>query len=473
MNFTQNHKLNQSFLQITQARQNIALCLIAKQYSTPTDKPDMQDEYALRRQRLMAAIGPQSIAIVPAAAETRRNSDVDHLFRQNSDFMYLTGFNEPDAVLVLAPGNPNGDVSIFVHPRDPAREQWTGLRLGKTHAPEVLRVNQAFELSELRSAMPALLEGRDTVHTVWNVNKEFDDQLRQWISGLKGQRKPGPSQWVQLDLTLHELRVMKSDLELEVMQQAANISVAAHEHVMQFCKPGITEQRLESELLYEFSSRGARHVAYPCIVASGSNACIMHYVENNRMIQDGDLVLIDAGCEVDCYASDITRTFPSNGRFSSHQREIYQLVLEAQRQAIDSIRPGTTFVEPHNVARRVMIEGLIELKILDASLDEAIDDNLAQRFLVHGCSHWLGMDVHDVGKSQVEGKSRSLEAGMVMTVEPGIYIQNTEEMSDVDECWRGIGVRVEDDVCVTQKGNKVLTGALAKSTGDIESLMNG
>ena len=420
----------------------------------------------------MAAIGPGSIAVVPAANETRRNSDVDHLFRQNSDFRYLTGFDEPDAVLVMTPCHPDGDVAMFVRPRDPAREQWTGFRLGKERAPDALNVDRAFDLSELSTEMPKLLEGRDTVHTVWNVNREFDDQLQQWFANLKGQRRQGPTQWTQLDLTLHELRLTKSQYEIDIMQRAADISVAAHEHVMRFCQPGLTEQRLESELLHAFSSRGARHTAYPCIVASGSNACIMHYVENSRTIEEGDLILIDAGCEVDCYGSDITRTFPSNGRFSSHQRELYEVVLEAQRQAIGVIKPGATFIEPHNVARKVLTEGLIDLKILNASLDEAMEENLAQPFLVHGCSHWLGMDVHDVGTRTVDGESRSLESGMVMTVEPGIYIQDSEEMRDVDECWRGIGIRMEDDVCVTQDGSEILTSALAKSVEEVETLMN-
>lgn len=420
----------------------------------------------------MAAIGPGSIAVVPAATETRRNSDVDHLFRQNSDFRYLTGFDEPDAVLVMSPGHPGGDVAMFVRPRDPVREQWTGLRLGKERAPDVLNVDQAFDLSELSTEMPKLLEGRETVHTVWNVNREFDDQLQQWLTNLKSQRRQSPTQWTQLDLTLHELRLTKTEHEIGIMQRAADISVAAHEHVMRFCQPGMTEQRLESELLHEFSSRGARHAAYPCIVASGSNACIMHYIENSRTIEDGDLILIDAGCEIDCYASDITRTFPSSGRFSSHQRELYEVVFEAQRQAIEVIKPGATFIEPHNVARRVLTEGLIDLKILNASLDQALEENLAQPFLVHRCSHWLGMDVHDVGTVTVDGESRILESGMVMTVEPGIYIQDSEEMDDIDECWRGIGIRIEDDVCVTQHGNDVLTSALAKSVEEVEMLMN-
>ena len=433
----------------------------------------MQEEFALRRERLMASIGPQSIAIIPAASESRRNSDVDHLFRQNSDFMYLTGFNEPDAILVLTPGNPNGDASIFVQPRDPAREQWTGLRLGKTRAAEVLQVDQAFDLDDLAAQMPKLMHGRDSVHNVWNVDPKFDDQLRQWLKSLSSQRKPGPTQRMQLELTLHELRLVKSPIELSLMQEAADISVAAHEHVMRFCEPGMQEQQLESELLHEFSRRGARHVAYSCIVASGASACIMHYLENNQTIESGDLVLIDAGCEVDCYASDITRTFPSSGRFSGRQKDLYEIVLDAQRQAIGVIEPGSTFTAPHLAARRALTQGLIDLKILDAQLDEALERNLVQRFLVHGCSHWLGMDVHDVGASVVNDQPRVLEPGMVMTVEPGIYIQDTDQMHDVDECWRGIGIRIEDDVCVTDDGNQVLTQALPKSIDDIEALMNG
>lgn len=429
-------------------------------------------EHSHRRDRLMAAIGPRSVAIVAGATELRRNGDTHFPFRQESDFFYLTGFAEPNAILVLCPCRDEAEATLFLNPKDPSAEQWTGRRLGIDAAPQHLSVDQAFDVASIDEELPKLLQGRQSLHALFGFDAAFDQKIFSWVNKLKTQRRPSPGEFINLAQSLHELRVIKSPCEQRQMQRAAEISARAHVRAMKSCKPGQSEWNLEGELLAEFLSHGARFSAYPSIVASGENACIMHYVDNDARLENGDLVLIDAGCELDHYASDITRTFPINGKFTAVQRDLYQLCLEAQKAAIDSAVPKGRFADPHEAARRVLTQGLIDLEIIDCkSVEVALEEGKEKKFLVHRCSHWLGLDVHDVGMFEDNGKSRVLEPGMVLTVEPGIYIPSNEQMQDVDSQWHGIGVRIEDDVLITETGNNVLSKDAPKEIKDIESLM--
>ncbi|MCY3885228.1 MAG: aminopeptidase P N-terminal domain-containing protein [Gammaproteobacteria bacterium] len=429
-------------------------------------------EHSHRRDRLMAAIGPRSVAIIAGANELRRNGDTHFPFRQESDFFYLTGFTEPNAVLVLTPCGNKAETTLFLNPKDQAAEQWTGRRLGVKAAPERMGIDQAFDVANMDEELPTLLKGRQSLHALFGFDSTFDQRIFSWINKLKTQRQTHPGEFINLAQTLHELRVIKSPVEQQQMQRAAEITAKAHIRAMKSCRPGLGEWSLEGELLAEFMSHGARFSAYPSIVASGENACIMHYIDNDATLEDGDLVLIDAGCELDHYASDVTRTFPVNGTFTSEQRDLYQLCLNAQKAAIEAASPKARFGDPHETARRILTQGLIDLEIIDCeSVDVAIEKGSEKRFLVHRCSHWLGLDVHDVGMFEDNGKSRVLEPGMVLTVEPGIYIPTNEQMKDVDSRWQGIGVRIEDDVLITESGNRVLSQDAPKEPSDIESLM--
>lgn len=429
-------------------------------------------EHSQRRDRLMAAIGPRSAAIVAGAQELRRNGDTQFPFRQESDFFYLTGFSEPNALLVLTPCGERTETTIFLNPKDPSAEQWTGRRLGIDAAPQQLGIDQAFDISTLDQELPRLIEGRQALHALFGFDANFDQRVFSWINTLKSQRRSHPGEFVNLAQSLHELRVIKTPREQDQMQKAANITVDAHIRAMTSCRPGQSEWNLEAELLAEFMSHGARFPAYPSIVASGANACIMHYIDNNATLESGELVLIDAGCELDHYASDVTRTFPVSGTFSSEQRDLYELCLAAQKVAICSALPKNRFNEPHESARRVLTQGLIDLDIIDSStVDAAIEEGKEKPFLVHRCSHYLGMDVHDVGMFEDNGQSRVLEPGMVLTVEPGIYIPSNNQMKDVESRWHGIGIRIEDDVLITEDGNHVLSERAPKEISDIESLM--
>ena len=430
-------------------------------------------ELQRRRSRLLAAIGQKGVAIVFGNTEVPRNGDTHYPFRQDSDFFYLTGFNEPNAVLVLAPFHEKGETAIFVNPRDPSTEQWTGYRLGPERASEALGVDAAFSIHQLDMEILEFLKGREEVHALWNANTKLDPRIPEWLHALKRKRREAPEDLVNLALSLHELRLIKSEMEQAQMQQAADISADAMKCAMRSCRPGMFEWQLDAEIQSVFLRNGAKAPAYPIIVGSGDNACIMHYIENSRQMTAPDLVLIDAGCELDHYAADITRTFPVDGRFSVAQRTIYELVLEAQTRAIAVATVGNRFRDAHDASRKVLTQGLIDLGILSCTLDEALEQNLDRRFLVHGCSHWLGLDVHDVGRTNDNGKPRRLEPGMVLTVEPGLYFPNNKTMSDVEERWRGIGVRIEDDILITTEGNHVLSNKAPKSPDDIEALMNG
>ena len=430
-------------------------------------------EYAKRRRSLMDLMSPNSIAIIPSAPVTVRNRDVEHPFRQDSDFYYLSGFAEEHSVVVLIPGRDHGEYVLFCQEKIKEQEIWTGRRVGPEAAPEVLGCDDAFPISDIDDILPGLIEGKDRIYASLGVSPEFDRQLMQWVNHIKTQVRNGatpPHEFSALDHLLHELRLIKSPAEIEVMQAAADISAEAHTRAMQVVRPGMKEYQLEAELMHIFMAAGSRWPAYPSIVGAGDNACILHYTRNDDTISDGDLILIDAGCELDYYASDITRTFPANGVFSDAQRKMYQLVLDAQYAAIEAVKPGNHWNQPHEAAVRVLTEGLVKYGLLQGDVDELIEALAYRQFYMHKTGHWLGMDVHDVGEYRIDGQWRVLEPGMVMTVEPGLYIAPDDET--VEPQWRGIGIRIEDDVVVTEGGCHVLTSAVVKDVADIEALMS-
>lgn len=430
-------------------------------------------EYAKRRRSLMDLMSPNSIAIIPSAPVTVRNRDVEHPFRQDSDFYYLSGFAEEHSVVVLIPGRDHGEYVLFCQEKIKEQEIWTGRRVGPEAAPEVLGCDDAFPISDIDDILPGLIEGKDRIYASLGVSPEFDRQLMQWVNHIKTQVRNGatpPHEFSALDHLLHELRLIKSPAEIEVMQAAADISAEAHTRAMQVVRPGMKEYQLEAELMHIFMAAGSRWPAYPSIVGAGDNACILHYTRNEDTISDGDLILIDAGCELDYYASDITRTFPANGVFSDAQRKMYQLVLDAQYAAIEAVKPGNHWNQPHEAAVRVLTEGLVKYGLLQGDVDELIEALAYRQFYMHKTGHWLGMDVHDVGEYRIDGQWRVLEPGMVMTVEPGLYIAPDDE--SVEPQWRGIGIRIEDDVVVTEGGCHVLTSAVVKDVADIEALMS-
>lgn len=429
-------------------------------------------EFSRRRQALMNMMGPGAIAILPAAPHHRRNRDTEYRYRQDSDFYYLSGFAEPEAVICLIPGRAQGEFVLFCRERDRDMEIWNGYRAGPEGAVRDFGADDAFPITDLDDIIPGLIEGRERVYVSMGAQPLFDQRLMGWVNGIRGKARAGlhaPGEFLMLDHLLHDLRLFKSAEELKIMRRAAAISARAHMRAMQQCRPGQYEYELEAEFLHEFTKNGCQAPAYNTIVGSGANACILHYVDNNRLMQDGDLVLIDAGGELDHYASDITRTFPVNGKFSAEQKAIYQLVLDAQLAAIDCVKPGAHWNAPHEIVVRTLTQGLLDLGLLQGSLRECVEKENYRRFFMHRTGHWLGMDVHDVGDYKIDGRWRELETGMVMTVEPGLYIAADDQ--SVEPRWRGIGVRIEDDVLVTKAGCEVLTQAAVKSVTDIEALM--
>ncbi len=431
---------------------------------------------ALRRRRreLSRAIGPDGVLVVPAAREVTRNRDVHYPFRQSSDFAWLTGFPEPDAVAVLAPKHQGGELVLFCRPRDPEREVWDGHRFGTEGAVAHFGADAAHPLSALDETLPALLADRKRVHYPLGVDADFDLQIMGWLRAVRAQARKGvsaPTTLVSSDELLHERRLVKDKGELATMRRAAAISAAAHRRLMQTCRAGLNEQQLEAAFLHACAEDGARFQAYPPIVGGGANACVLHYVDNAAVLRDGDLVLVDAGCELDGYASDITRTFPVNGRFSAPQRTLYELVLAAQRAAIAAVKPGKRWDAPHKAALKVLTRGLVDLGLIEGSredLPQLIKDEKYKPFYMHRTGHWLGMDVHDVGRYKQHGKWRALEPGMVLTVEPGLYIAPDAE---VPAEFRGIGIRIEDDVLVSADGHEVLSRDVPKDVEAIERLM--
>ena len=430
-----------------------------------------QSEYQRRRAQLMKLMAPGAIAVLPSSHVQYRNRDTEHLFRQNSDFYYLTGFDEPNAVLVLAPGREHGEVILFCQERDEAHERWTGERMGTERATQMLGVDDAFPIGDIGDILPGLLEGRERIYANLGEHADFDRDLLGWVQGIRAHQVHGampPGEFIVLSHLLHDLRLYKSAAELKLMRRAARITADAHIRAMRTARPGGSEAELEAEIVHEFMKNGARFPAYPCIVGAGRNACVMHYVRNDAPLKDGDLVLIDAGCEYQYYAADVSRTFPVNGRYAGPQRALYEVVLDAQLAAIDAVRAGNAFDQPHTVAIRRMVEGLVDLKLLAGDVDELIADESYKKYCVHKSSHWLGLDVHDVGDYRVDDAWRTLEPGMVLTVEPGIYCSDDDS---VPAAFRGIGIRIEDDVLVTRDSPDVLTVAAPKAIDEIEALM--
>jgi len=430
-----------------------------------------QTEFKRRRTQLMKMMGKNSIAILPSSSEIARNRDVDFPFRQDSDFLYLTGFNEPDAVVVLAPGRKHGDYILFCREKDPEKETWHGRRSGQEGAIENYGADDSFPIDDIDEILPGLLEGRESIYNIMGLSADFDQQLIGWVNHIKAQSRNGkqvPSEFLALDYILHDMRLFKSKAELKLMRQAAAINVVAHKRAMRICKPGGYEYQVAAEFDHEFKRNNTQH-AYPAIVGGGANGCILHYTENSDVLNDGDLLLIDAGCEVQGYASDISRTFPVNGKYSAAQREVYEIVLAAQTAAIKTVKPGNHWNDPHHAALRIITKGLLEIGLLKGNLTTLIKDQAYRRFYMHRTGHWLGLDVHDVGDYKVADQWRLFEPGMVLTVEPGIYIP--AQSKSVPRKWWDIGIRIEDDVLVTSTGCEVLTEALPRKIDEIEALM--
>ena len=429
-------------------------------------------EFARRRKNLMGMMDKHTIAIIPGAREVTRSRDTEYPFRQNSDLFYVTGFEEPDAVLVLVPGRRQGQVVLFCRERDPDMELWNGYRLGPEGAVAYLGVDDAFPIDDLDEILPGLIEGTQRIYYSMGHDDVFDQRVMGWVNQIRKLVRTGaapPADFTDLAFLLHEQRLIKSAAEVRVMRKAGEISAAAHVRAMQECQPGRYEYHLEAAIQHTFAEHGARFPAYNSIVGSGANACVLHYTENATKMRAGDLVLIDAGCEYQGYAADITRTFPVSGQFSAEQRAIYDVVLEAQRAAIAKVRPGNTWNQPHDATVRVITRGLIKLGLLRGKERELIKAEAYRDFYMHRAGHWLGLDVHDVGEYRVDGRWRQLEPGMVLTIEPGIYI--AADNTKVPKRWRGIGVRIEDDVVVTEQGCDVLTGDVPKRADEIEALM--
>jgi len=426
-------------------------------------------EFAERRERLLEAMKP-GVALFPAAPVAIRNRDVEHGYRQDSDLHYLTGFDEPESALLLTTEHEAHRAVLFVRPRKREREIWDGPRAGVEGAVTDFGVDAAFPIEELEQRLPDYLGNVGTLHYRVAHNETADDQLFRCLNLLRRGGRKGvlaPETIVDTSAHLHEMRMRKSEAELRAMRQAAAITTEAHLAAMKRAAPGAHEYELDAELLHVFRKHGSERPAYDSIVGSGPNATILHYRAGNRAMQKGELVLIDAGCEYDYYASDVTRTFPVDGRFSSEQRAIYELVLAAQKSAIDAVKPEVTLEEIHQGAVRVLVEGLIDLGLLEGNVDQRIEDKDFESFYMHRTSHWLGMDVHDVGRYFIDGEHRALEPGFVLTVEPGIYVAADDEA--VDERWRGIGVRIEDDVLVTAGGHEVLTEGIPKACDEVEA----
>ncbi|MDR0182827.1 aminopeptidase P N-terminal domain-containing protein [Lysobacter arvi] len=427
--------------------------------------------YARRRKQLMRMAGDDAIAILPAAPERIRSRDTHYPYRQDSDLLYLTGFPEPEAVLVLVPGRKHGEVILFCRERDPEREGWDGPRHGPEGAVEAFGLDDAYPITDLDDILPGLLEGRSRVYYHFGRDQEFDLKLIGWLNRVRAMVRQGaqpPHEFLELGHLLDELRLFKDRDELRLMQRAADISVLAHETAMLAARPGIHEYQLQAEVERVFRAHDAEP-AYSSIVGAGGNACVLHYRANAAQAKDGDLVLIDAGAEYRGYAADITRTFPVNGRFSKEQRALHDLVGQAQAAALAQARPGIPYEAGHVAAVETLTEGLLRLGLLKGRLEKHLADGTYRRFYRHKTGHWLGLDVHDVGEYRFDGESRLLEPGMVFTVEPGVYVSPDD--TTVDAKWRGIGIRTEDDVLVTRDEPQVLTDALARSADEIEALM--
>ncbi len=419
----------------------------------------------------MRMAGENSIIILLAAPARIRNNDAYYPYRQDSDFLYLTGFREHDAMLVMIPEGNHGQCMLFCRSRDPEREMWDGVMVGLDSAVSKYGMDQAFDFSEVEKRLPELLHDRDRIYYDLGRNPTFDQRLIGWLNEFRGKSRKNfhaPEEIHALDHMLHDMRLYKSREELSAMRRSAKVAIEAHEHAMKLCAPGLNEADIHAELLHTFT-RHHCEPSYIPIVGGGANGCVLHYITNRDLLKDGDMLLIDAGAEYDGYASDITRTFPINGKFSPEQRDLYEVVLAAQAAGIKQAYAGKQWQDMHDAAVRVATEGMISLGILEHCLEEELETEGYKPFYVHNTGHWLGLDVHDVGEYQIDGHSRELEPGMVMTVEPGIYIHPEE--NSVTKCWRGVGIRIEDNIVITRDDPRILTGDLVKMPDDIEALM--
>ena len=428
------------------------------------------EEFARRRDQLMRMVGDGGIAILPSAPVRLRSRDVEYRYRQDSDFYYLTGFAEPDAVAVLAPGRDKGEYLLFCRDRDEEKELWDGRRAGPAGAIEQYGAHDAFPIDDIDDILPGIIESCPRVYYTMGMYTDFDARIAEWINSLRSGESRGvhtPQEFIALDHLLHDMRLYKSRAEIAAMRKAAKVAVKAHERAMRVVRPGMYEYEVEAEYRHEFRRNDA-WVSYSPIVGTGRNSCTLHYVDNNQQLADGDVLLIDAGCELDYYASDITRTLPVNGKFTPAQRDVYQIVLEAQYAAIDKTRKGNHWNEPHDAAVEVITRGLKDLGLLKGSVRKLIKDNAYRFFFMHRTGHWLGMDVHDVGDYKVGEQWRELEPGMVTTVEPGIYIPARR---NIPKRFHNIGIRIEDDVLVTASSADVLSKGLAKEPDAIEAKM--
>jgi Xaa-Pro aminopeptidase len=429
------------------------------------------DIYAARRERLAARM-QHGVAIIPTAPERPRNRDAHYPYRFDSYFYYLTGFPEPEAVLVIIAGERPRSV-LFCRAKNEEREIWDGYRCGPEGARDLFRLEEARPMDKLDDVMPELLANQPVVYCHLGADPAGDSRVIRWINDVRNRVRAGvtaPESISDVHVVLDEMRLVKDAAEIAVMRRAAEISTAAHRRAMRAARPGIGEYAIEAELLHEFRRSGAQAPAYTPIVASGEHACVLHYVENSGVLADGDLLLIDAGCELDGYASDITRTFPVNGRFTGPQRDIYGLVLAAQSAAIAEVKPGNSWIAAHDAAVNVLVRGFLDLGLLTGSFEQAMETESYKRFYMHRTGHWLGLDVHDAGAYKREGEWRELVPGMVLTVEPGCYVRPGP---DVPERYAGIGVRIEDDALVTEHGCDIITAAAPKTVADIEALMRG
>ncbi len=430
----------------------------------------MTEEFARRRRQLMRLLGRDAIAVLSAAPERTRNNDVYYNYRQDSDFHYLTGFAEPDSVAVLIPGRPQGEFLMFVRDRNGEREIWDGRRAGPAGAKSRFGADDAFPIGDLDDILPGLLESRARVYHTMGKYHDFDQRMVGWVNALRAEAHPGGRslEFVALDHVLHDMRLFKSRKELSIMRRAGAIGAGAHIRAMRFCRPGRTEYEVCAELVHEFGRHGAE-VSYQPIVGGGANSCVLHYRDNNQPLKDGDLLLVDAGCEHEYYASDITRTFPVNGRFTPAQRAVYRVVLAAQRAAVAKVLPGNHWNEPHDAAVRAITQGLVRIGLLKGPVSSLIKEEAYRKFFMHRTGHWLGIDVHDVGDYKVGEQWRVFEPGMVLTVEPGIYIPAGTK--GVPKRFWNIGIRIEDDVAVTAGGHEVLSAGAPTDPDAIEKLM--
>lgn len=431
----------------------------------------MKTQFVRRRHELASAI-KSGIAVIPTAAERIRNKDAHFPYRFDSYFHYLTGFNEPEAVVVVIGGKPSRSI-LFCRAKHEEREIWDGFRYGPEEAKTQFNFDDTFAIDEIDKILPQLIENKDAIFTPIGIESNWDNKMMGWLNKTRSRAREGitaPASLIDVREILDEMRLIKDPDELDVMRRAAKISAEAHVNAMLATKPEKYEYEIEAELLYHFKKNGSQFPAYTSIVAGGKNACVLHYIENNAVLNDGDLLLIDAGCELDGYASDITRTFPVSGKFSGPQRMIYELVLDAQQAAMEATSRGNSWQAPHDAATKVLAQGFIDLKLCHGSLDKVLENREYSRYYMHRTGHWLGRDVHDVGNYKDDGQWRSLEPGMVLTIEPGCYIRSAP---DIPEQFWNIGIRIEDDAIVNQdSGCEIITSGVPKTINDIESLMS-